>query len=56
MWFIQLSFVYNIKMQPEEVIDVKYVTLEEMISLVKLGEIVKSTRGRVLKYKSNIMR
>lgn len=45
----------DIKMQSEEVIDVKYVTLEEMINLGKTGEIVQSTWERFLKYQTNIM-
>ena len=47
---------FEIKMQPEEVIDVKYVTLEEMINLGEKGEIVKSTWDRFVKYQSHIMR
>ena len=46
---------YEIKMQPEEVVDVKYVTLEEMIIWGEKGKIVKSTWDRFLKYQSKIM-
>ena len=45
----------DIKMQPEEVVGVKYVTLEEMINLGKSGKIVQSTWERFLKYQKNIM-
>lgn len=46
---------YEIKMQPEEVVDVEYVTLEEMIIWGEKGKIVKSTWDRFLKYQSKIM-